>query len=308
MLNIPLESWLHYIIQPGGGKTNWKLIQGIMKFDTIHYMTCLVNRSRPRWSFSLSVMMQRACLLLLGLGMVLAAPPAHATGKASELVIPQVKYKGGSYQPRPDAVESLLAQVAKRTSIEVHRKKLEIELTDPRLFHHPFLYLSGDRAFEPFSEEALNALRDFLNFGGFLLIDDNSGKPNSGFDDSVRKMLDRLFPHTPLERIPRDHSIFRSFYLINQVVGRVVVKPYLEGITSKGRTVVVYSNNDLGGAWSKNKLGHWNFDMVGGGFRQRQLSLRLGVNIVMYALTLDYKKDMVHLPIILERLRRYSGR
>ncbi|MCH7651536.1 MAG: hypothetical protein IIA63_10325, partial [Nitrospinae bacterium] len=47
---------------------------------------------------------------------------------------------------------------------------------------------------------------------------------------------------------------------------------------------------------------------VGGGNRQRRLSLRLGVNIVLYALTLDYKKDMVHLPIILERLRRVNPR
>ena len=47
--------------------------------------------------------------------------------------------------------------------------------------------------------------------------------------------------------------------------------------------------------------------MIGGGRTQRKLSVRLGVNIIMYALTLDYKKDMVHLPIILERLRRYHS-
>ena len=45
-----------------------------------------------------------------------------------------------------------------------------------------------------------------------------------------------------------------------------------------------------------------------GGYRQRQLAIRLGVNIIMDSLTLDYKKDMVHLPIILERLRRYNSR
>ena len=67
----------------------------------------------------------------------------------------------------------------------------------------------------------------------------------------------------------------------------------------------MYSTNDLGGAWARDKLGHWKFDVISGGERQRQLSIRLGVNILMYALTLDYKKDMVHLPIILERLRRY---
>ncbi|NIQ00576.1 MAG: DUF4159 domain-containing protein, partial [Nitrospinaceae bacterium] len=53
--------------------------------------------------------------------------------------------------------------------------------------------------------------------------------------------------------------------------------------------------------------GHWTYDIIAGGEAQRQRAIRLGVNIVMYALTLDYKKDMVHLPIILERLRRYHS-
>ncbi len=237
---------------------------------------------------------------------ILMPGSALALGDASKIVIPQIQYEGGNYQPRPHAVESLLAQIAKRTSIEVKRKPLSLKPGDPRLYRYPFIYMGGQKAFQPFSEKALKALRNHLTYGGFLLIDDNSPKPNSAFDTSVRRLIRRLFPHTPLQRLPRDHSIFRSFYLINQVVGRVVNKPYLEGITTKGRTVLVYSANDLGGAWSKSKLGHWEYDIIGGGNRQRRLSLRLGVNIVLYALTLDYKKDMVHLPIILERLRRVN--
>ena len=71
--------------------------------------------------------------------------------------------------------------------------------------------------------------------------------------------------------------------------------------------MLIYSSNDQAGAWSRNKLGQWSYDVIAGGHKQRQLSIRLGVNIIMYALTLDYKKDMVHLPIILERLRRYNS-
>lgn len=231
-----------------------------------------------------------------------------AIGDASKLSIPQIRYQGGTFNPRPEAIESLLAQVAKRTSVEVHRDPVEFGLTDPRLFRHPFLYMGGTEAFEPFSRDEIKALGDYLNYGGFLLIDDNSAKPNSGFDGSVRKMIDDLFPHTPLQKIQKDHSIFRSFYLINEVAGRVSINPYLEGITLKGKTVIVYSGNDLGGAWSKNKLGHWNYDMIGSGPRQRTQSIRLGVNIIMYSLTLDYKKDLVHLPTILERLRRFNSR
>jgi hypothetical protein len=237
---------------------------------------------------------------------ILIPNQAFALGEASKVVIPQIKYEGGIYNPRPHAVESLLAQMAKRTSVEVKRAPLLLKPEDGRLYRYPFIYMGGSKAFKPFSEKELKALRNHLTYGGFLLIDDNSSKRNSEFDKSVRRLISRLFPHVPLQRIARDHSIFRSFYLINQVVGRLVKQPYLEGITTKGRTVLVYSANDLGGAWSKSKLGHWDFDMIGGGSRQRKLSLRLGVNIVIYALTLDYKKDMVHLPIILERMRRVN--
>ena len=115
-----------------------------------------------------------------------------------------------------------------------------------------------------------------------------------------------------------DSGIIKSF---NPTTGKLLAKVYkcsesdydkvikssMEGISLKGRTVLMYSVNDQAGAWSRNKLGDWNYDVIAGGYRQRQLSIRLGINIILYALTLDYKKDMVHLPIILERLRRYQS-
>ena len=168
--------------------------------------------------------------------------------------------------------------------------------------------MGGDQEFDPFPEKDLKVLRNYLSYGGFLFIDDNSAQAESAFDVSIRKMILALFPQNPLRKIQRDHSIYRSFYLLNTVSGRSIVKPYLQGISIKGRTVLVYSSNDQAGAWSLNKLGQWNYDVIAGGHKQRQLSIRLGVNIIMYALTLDYKKDMVHLPIILERLRRYNSK
>ena len=242
--------------------------------------------------------------------MTCIAAPLTWTGvaEASRFSIPLVKYRGGNFNPRPEALRSLLAQLGRRTSVEVDREPVEIELTDPRLYRYPFIYLTGDAGFEPFTDKELRILRHYLGFGGFLLIDDSSSKIHSEFDTSVREMIARLFPKIPMQKVSRDHSIFRSFYLINRVAGRVVLNPFLEGISVKSRTVLVYSTNDLGGAWARDKLGHWNYDIIAGGESQRQGSIRLAVNIVMYALTLDYKKDMVHLPIILERLRRYNSR
>lgn len=226
----------------------------------------------------------------------------------SKLTIPIIQYRGGDYKPRPEAVRSLMAQLARRTSIEVNREPVEIKITDPDLYRYPFIYMAGNGPFEPFSDKELRVLRHYLGFGGFLLIDDNSSKIHSEFDASVRGLISRLFPKVPLQKISRDHSIYRSFYLINRAAGRIILNPFMEGISVKGRTVLVYSTNDLGGAWTRDKLGHWNHDIIAGGSSQRQGSIRLAVNIVMYSLTLDYKKDMVHLPIILERLRRYHSK
>ena len=236
----------------------------------------------------------------------LAIYSSFAHADYSRLSIAQLYYRGGEPNPNPTAAGSLLSQVARRTSIEINRDPLKINLLSPNLYKYPFIYMAGKKKFEPFSQNELRRLRDYLNYGGFLLVDDNSAKAYSNFDSSVRGMIDELFPQVPLQKISREHSIFRSFYLINRVTGRMQINSYLEGVNIKGRTVLIYSTNDLGGAWARDKLGQWTHDTIGGSNRQRQLTIRLGVNIIMYALTLDYKKDMVHLPIILERLRRYQ--
>ncbi len=239
----------------------------------------------------------------LALFFVIGVESVQAT-RYSNLTLPRILYQGGNDNPRPQALRSLLAQISRRTSIEVNREPVALKLSDPELFRYPLITMAGDARLDPFSQKDLKILRTYLSYGGFLFIDDSSGRADSAFSASARKMISALFPQNPLGKIPRDHSIFRSFYLLNSVSGRSIVKPYLEGISIKGRTVLVFSSNDQSGAWSRSKLGHWNYDVSG--YRQRQLAIRLGVNIIMYALTLDYKKDMVHLPIILERLRRYN--
>ena len=108
----------------------------------------------------------------------LIAGPTSAGEDYSRLRIPQIRYVGGNFNPRPEAVESLLAQVAKRTSVEVRRNSLILQLTDPKLYQYPMIYMSGDASFEPFPEKVLRILRNYLGYGGFLLIDDSSSFPS----------------------------------------------------------------------------------------------------------------------------------
>jgi hypothetical protein len=77
----------------------------------------------------------------------------------------------------------------------------------------------------------------------------------------------------------------------------------MEGITRDGRLVCAYVPNDLGGAWARDDFGNYDFTCEPGGEKQRELAFRLGVNLVMYALCLDYKSDQVHVPFIMKRRR-----
>jgi hypothetical protein len=71
----------------------------------------------------------------------------------------------------------------------------------------------------------------------------------------------------------------------------------------QGRLSVVLSLNDLQGAWARDSFGAWEFDVVPGGESQRERAFRLGINIAMYALCVDYKDDQVHIPFIMKRRR-----
>lgn len=234
-------------------------------------------------------------------GFIFSSPHIFAMGEASKFTFAQLEYSGGNWNPRPHAGKRLMWDLIKRTSVEARIDTVTLRADDANLFEYPFLYMSGDQEFPPLSEKEIDNLKLYLEFGGTLLIDDCVGKSNFGFDTSVRREVKRLFPNKSLEKLPTDHTIFKSFYLLNQAYGRIMEKSYLEGMTIENRAAIVYSQNDLGGAWAKDPLGTWEYQVTPGGETQRSMAFRLGINIIMYALTGDYKQDQVHLPFILKR-------
>jgi hypothetical protein len=103
--------------------------------------------------------------------------------------------------------------------------------------------------------------------------------------------------------VPREHVLYKSFYLLDGPTGRVMVTPDLEALEMGGRLAALYSGNDLIGALARDSLGTWEQEVTPGGESQREKCIRLGVNIAMYALCLDYKEDQVHIPFIMKRRR-----
>lgn len=231
------------------------------------------------------------------------SPKARALGRDDALEVRRVQVGSEGEEPRPKAAERLSWEVRKRTSIETMLSPSTTRFDDPSIFRTPLLYWSSDRAFPPLSEKELSGLRRFVEYGGFIIIDDAAPEAG-GFDASVRRTLARAFPGERLTRLSSEHTIFRSFYLLDRPVGRVAEPGYVEAIMHAGRAAVVYSRSDLGGAWVANDGRDALFTLAGGS-AQQEAAVRFGVNLVMYALCLDYKDDQVHAPFI---LRRRAGR
>ena len=245
--------------------------------------------------------------LLLAAGLSpkrVAAGEPGAKGNLTRFVFAQLRYRGGDWNPHPLAVTPLMEELMERTSVEASLSRREISLTDRDLFSYPFLYMAGKYDFEPFTDEEVEILRRFLSFGGFLLADDALGQPGYGFDKSLRREIKRMFPDKEFRRLPTGHAALRSYYLLRRIGGMRIVHPYLEGINVGSAMPVIYCHNDLGGAWERDQLGNWLNPCAPGGEEQRRDSFHLGINLILYSMTENYKEDLIHVPFIRRRLSR----
>jgi hypothetical protein len=137
-----------------------------------------------------------------------------------------------------------------------------------------------------------------------MLVDDAApGDAGSmgAFGRTARAEVARILPDATPIAIGTEHVIFRSFYLLRRAEGRVLGPRTLDAIVRGGRTQVVFSDHDLGGALARGPTGAWEFPVMPGGDEQREHAIRLAVNIAMYTLCSNYKDDQVHAPFLMRR-------
>ncbi len=227
---------------------------------------------------------------------------AWAFGDTSRF-IPAVAQHGGRWNARLSGLRRLVWELQRRTSVDVVPDARAFPLSSPKLFEYPFLYFGGDGELPPLDRAEVENLRRYLTFGGFVLADANDGSDGSGFDAAFRREISRVLPQSHLEVLPSSHVVFKSFFLLDSAPGRLLNKPHLEACLLGKRAAVMYSQNDLAGAWNRDESGDYEFEVTPGGDAQRELAFRVGINICMYALCLDYKDDAVHLPLIMQKRR-----
>lgn len=227
-----------------------------------------------------------------------ALAPQLALGADSsrQTLLAQLVYPGGDWQPRPNALRRLAWELHKRTAVDAGLEPDEIKPTLRAVSDHPFLYISGDRPFSQPDEETVSTLSRFFKVGGFILVDPalTADGDLAGFEKSIDDLLGRALPDSNAREIRSGHVLTRCFYNIDRFVGRIEGPEVLHGYQIEDRLAVVRTHHDLGGAWARDNLGNWEHDVVPGGERQRESAFRLGINIAMYALCLDYKNESPH--------------
>ena len=241
-------------------------------------------------------------LTLLSLALCLLwASPAMAFGDKSRITIPMLSIQKTSNTTRNGALRRMLLEVEKRTSVKINASTKTVTLQDPKLFTYPMVFWTGDGKFNALSVKQIDRLRRYLKAGGLLVVDSTEGVSNGPFIKSVKRELQRIYPKNLPKIVPKNHVLYKSFYLIPTPYGRIATSKHMEAIFEKDRLSVILSTNDLLGAWAKDNFGKWLFDVSPGGDTQREMAFRLGVNLLMYALCINYKSDQVHIPFILKR-------
>ncbi|UCG30945.1 MAG: DUF4159 domain-containing protein [candidate division WOR-3 bacterium] len=195
-----------------------------------------------------------------------------------DFTIGRLKYGGGGdWYANPSSLTNLLAAINERTSIRAAPREEVVEITDAKLFEHPYIYMTGHGNVR-FTDEEVKILRGYFAAGGFLHADDNYG-----MDSTFRRQITIIFPDSPLVELPFDHPIYHSLYDFPDGLPKIHEhdgKPAQGfGIFYENRLVIFYTYEcDLGDGWE-------DPDVHNDPPEKREEALRMGINIVMYSLT-----------------------
>lgn len=151
----------------------------------------------------------------------------------------------------PESEHNLNEFIARTTRVNVELQSYRLlELGSAEIFEYPFAYVSEPGEMDMSAEEVAN-LREYVERGGFVLIDDFDGDHL----DNLRKELRRAFPGRGLVRLHGDEAIFGLVHEVEDLTG---MDPYVAGgvpayyalLNDTGDiAIVACHNNDLANFW-----------------------------------------------------------
>jgi hypothetical protein len=287
----------------------------------------LSGRLRPRSPRTASVVLLLGFFALFAGPLSVKADPAPI--KMSQRDLASVLTTRLAYVASGDArVDELSRQgllglsrvLARRTAL-TPGDPVAVDPARDELSFYPLLYwpIVASRPQPP--REAIGKAAQFMKQGGTIVFDTRdapTARPDGPPTPEGRwlKTLLEGADIPPLEQVPADHVVTKTFYLIDGFPGRYANgATWIEALPTApadgaprparaGDSVspIVITSNDLAAGWASDPDGESLYPLSPGGERQHELALRGGVNLVMYTLTGTYKSDQVHVRDLLERL------
>ena len=209
-----------------------------------------------------------------------------------------------------------------RTSVEP-AEPIGLDPERDELTFFPLLYWPITENSPIPSTAAYEKLNRYLRGGGMIVFDTRdaelAGLTRTTPEARRLQAIARALDIPPLEIVPEDHILTRTFYLLQDFPGRyrgrdvwVEAAPadaeLSEGMPFRnlndGVTPVIVGGHDWAAAWAINADGTPMFRIGSGlaGEQQREIAYRFGINLITHVLTGNYKSDQVHVPALLERL------
>ena len=201
----------------------------------------------------------------------------------------------------------LSALINRRTSLKID-SVIGIDPETDAIDFFPLLYwpVSPNASF--LSEKSRSNINRYLSHGGMILFDTRDHRLGNYLNTPEKQALKRLtqgLSIPPLQPIPKDHTLTKSFYLLSEFPGRhsggLLWVSKTQEYQNDEVSAILIGANDWASAWATDPEGKALFSVSPGGERQRELAYRVGINLLMYAMTGNYKSDQIHIEEILKR-------
>ena len=218
-------------------------------------------------------------------------------------------------------MQGLTFFISSRTALEPG-EPIGLDISQDELSFYSLIYWPVDPRAELPSAETIARIDAYMKEGGSILFDTRDqvsgvlgGTSASPAARTLQQILSTL-DIPPLEPVPTDHVLTKSFYLLDRFPGRYAggdlwVEKSQNLNPTEGRrparagdgvSSIMITSNDFAGAWAVDGSLRPLLPTIPPDPTQRNYAFRSGVNLMMYALTGNYKADQVHLPALLERL------
>ena len=196
----------------------------------------------------------------------------------SSFKVAKLKYGGGGdWYANKTALPNLIKFCNAQMKMNIYPEEDVVEVGSSDIFQYPFVHMTG-HGNVVFTENEAKNLRNYLISGGFLHVDDNYG-----LDKFIRREMKKVFPELSFIELPFDHPVYHQKYNFPNGLPKIHLHdekpPQGFGLIYQGRLLCFYSfESDLGNGWEDQSV--YNDPE-----EKRQQALRMGANLLGYALT-----------------------